>query len=116
MTEMPWADGSGHFLCSVHCGDFALVIRTAVTHGAVLHDVLLALLIQISHLQGNHAAHIIRNRIHVYHFGDVEMGAIRVLLCYRLIGKGHLAAQHDERSGNQRFKQFHYLCPNGANE
>lgn len=31
-------------------------------------------------------------------------------------GKGHLAAQHDERSGNQRSKQFHYLCPNSANE
>ena len=41
--------------------------------------------------------------------GDIQIGAVAVLLNGRLIGKRHLATQHYKRSSNQHFKQFHFF-------
>jgi hypothetical protein len=69
----------------------------------------MALVVQVSHLDRHYRTDIVRDRVHVNHFGDVEVRAVAVLLDGRLIGKRHLAAQHYNRSSNQHFKQFHFF-------
>ena len=67
------------------------------------------LVVQVGHLDRDYGTDIVRDGVHVNHFGDVEVRAVAVLLNGRLIGKRHLATQHYKRSSNQHFKQFHFF-------